>query len=221
MPLTARTPKPLLRVHGTPMIESMIGALRRQGITEIYVVVGYLKEAFAYLEDKYDGLTLIENPVYDRYNNISSLYAARDHLEDVLIADADQIIEDDAAVSPFYERSGYNAVYTDRPTKEWLMQTEEGIVTSCSRTGGCGGWQLYSISRWNARDGRMLRQKLEETYADEGRRNLYWDDVPLFCFPEAFRLGIFEMEAKAVTEIDDLKELAAFDADYADCVRPA
>ncbi len=216
LPLTAQTPKPLLPVRGVPMIESMIGALRRQGITEIHVVVGYRKEDFSYLPRKYPGLTLVENPVYMQYNNISSLYAAREWLEDVLIADADQIVEDDEAVSPVYERSGYNAVYTESETREWLMQLTDGIVTSCSRTGGRSGWQLYSISRWNAGDGQMLRRKLEEVYADQKNRHLYWDDVPLFCCPDAFRLGIFRMRAGAVTEIDDLRELAAYDSAYSE-----
>jgi len=214
-PLTEQTPKPLLRVRGVPMIESMIGALRRQGITEIHVVAGYRMEQFQYLADKYPGLSLVENPVYDRYNNISSLYAAREYLEDVLIADADQIVEDDRAVAPVYARSGYNAVWTAGSTKEWLLQLRDGIVTSCSRTGGSEGWQLYSISRWTAEDGRILRERLEETYAREENRQLYWDDVPLFCCPQDFRLGIYEMERQAVTEIDTLRELAMYDSQYA------
>ena len=39
-PLTLKTPKPLIRVNGKRMIESVIEALRGQGITDIYVVVG-------------------------------------------------------------------------------------------------------------------------------------------------------------------------------------
>lgn len=217
MPLTGEIPKPLIPVHGTPMIESMIGALGRQGITEIHVVVGYMADRFAYLEDKYPGVRLIPNPLYDRCNNISSLYAAREYLEDVLIADADQLVRDDSALAPAFERSGYNAVRCTGPTREWLMQTDaEGIVTSCSRTGGTEGWQLYSISRWSAADGARLRARLEEAFADENRRNLYWDDVPMFLYPGDFRLGVREMDTAAVTEIDDLHELAAEDPSYRD-----
>lgn len=39
--------------------------------------------------------------------------------------------------------------------------SENGIVTSCSRTGGKRGWQLYSISRWTANDGVKLKYHLE------------------------------------------------------------
>ena len=46
-PLTLTTPKPLISVNGTRMIDSVIAALHANGITEIHVVVGWLKEAFA------------------------------------------------------------------------------------------------------------------------------------------------------------------------------
>ena len=76
-PVTEKTPKPLIRVKGQRMIESVIEALRRNGITEIYIVVGYLKEQFEELAEQWPGVQLIENPYYETCNNISSLYAAR------------------------------------------------------------------------------------------------------------------------------------------------
>ena len=91
-PVTLETPKPLVKVNGVRMIDTVIGALHKNGIREIYVVVGYMKEQFAGLEAQYEGLTLVENPDYDRYNNISSLYVVRGHLENAIILDADQIV---------------------------------------------------------------------------------------------------------------------------------
>ena len=213
-PLTLTTPKPLISVNGTRMIDSVIAALHANGITEIYVVVGWLKEAFASLPEQYPGLTLIENPYFDRCNNISSLYLAREHLEDVIILDADQIIFNPGILSPDFERSGYNAIWTDEETSEWLMTVEDGVVRSCSRTGGRGGWQLYSISRWSAEDGRRLRRHLEIEFEEKQNRQIYWDDVPMFCYPEEYRLGVRPMRREDVIEIDSLEELAAIDASY-------
>ena len=41
------------------------------------------------------------------------------------------------------------------------MQVKDGIVCSCSRTGGKGGWQLFSVSRWKLEDGKRLKRHLE------------------------------------------------------------
>ena len=134
-PVTLTTPKPLVKVNGMRMIDTVIQGLHHNGIQEIYIVAGYLKEQFYALETQYPGVKIIENPYYDTCNNISSLYVAREHLEDVMILDGDQIIYNDKILDPSFERSGYNCVWTDSQTDEWLMTVKDGVVTSCRSTG--------------------------------------------------------------------------------------
>ena len=214
-PLTLETPKPLVRVGGRRLIDTSIQALREQGIREIHVVVGYRKEQFRCLEKEYPGLELIENPYYDFCNNISSLYMARHLLEDAMILDGDLLIRNQEILSPDFERSGYCAVWTEGETSEWLLQVENDRILSCSRDGGRHGWILYSISRWSREDGTRLRKHLEIEFEQKQNRQIYWDDVPLFCFREEYRLGIRPMLASDVQEIDSLEELIALEPAYA------
>lgn len=196
------------------MIDTVIQGLLQNGIREIHIVTGYLKEQFRVLEEEYEGVRLIENPYYGTCNNISSLYVARDYIEEAIILDGDQMIYNEKILSPDFERSGYNCVWTERETEEWLLTVEDGIVQSCSRTGGTGGWQLYSISRWTEKDGKKLKHHLELEFEEKKNRQIYWDDVALFCHPEEYQLGIREMQPGDMVEIDDLSELTALDKSY-------
>ena len=216
---------------------AVVDGLRSNGITEIYVVVGHLKEQFyewaaerqaewaaerqaewaaerqaewakeetCECAKEQLGVQIIENPDYATCNNISSLYVAREHLGECIILDGDQIIYNKEILDPHFTLSGYNAV--------WCEGEEDGVVKSCSRTGGRHGWQLYSISRWTAEDGAKLRRHLEQEF-ESGNRQIFWDDVVMFCHFDEYRLGIREMQAEDIIEIDGIDELAQADPSY-------
>lgn len=213
-PVTLYTPKPMVKVNGKRMIDSVIDALHKNGIEEIYVVVGYLKECFQELLEKYENIQLLENPYYESCNNISSLYVAREHLENSIILDGDQLIFNANILRRTFEKSGYNSVWIENETDEWLQEVENGKVVSCSRTGGKNGWQLYSISRWNAEDGKKLKHHLEIEFEEKKNRQVYWDDIPMFIHHDEYNLGVFPMENSDAVEIDSFNELVMIDSSY-------
>lgn len=214
-PITLKTPKPLIKVNGTRMIDTTIQALIKNNIEKIYIVVGYLKEEFRSLEEEYPMVTLISNPYFDTCNNISSLYSAREHLNDAtIILDGDQIIYNPEILHPDFEHSGYCSIWTSTETNEWLQTVKDGFVTSCSRTGGKNGWQLFSVSFWTPEDATRLKHYLEKEFENSQNRDLFWDDIALFCYPDQFKLQVREIKAGDLTEIDNLNELVDLDSSY-------
>lgn len=213
-PITDTTPKPLVKVNGVRIIDTVIDGLHKNGIKEIYIVVGHLKEKFLELNDEYSNLVFIYNPYYKTTNNVSSLYLARDYIENSIILDGDQIIYNDKILEPNFNISGYNAVWCEDYTDEWLMTVEDGIVKKCSRDGGSNGWQLYSISRWDSKDAKKLKKHLEVEIEEKNNTSIYWDDIPMFCYPSEYTLGIKKMNREDVIEIDSIDELKKIDNNY-------
>jgi len=214
-PITYEIPKSLIEVNGKRMIDTIIDSLYKNGINEIYVVVGYLKEKFYVLKEKYPNVKFIENPYYDNTNSISSLYVARDYIENCIIMDADQIIYNDNILNPYFNMSGYSCSWSSRYTKEWLLTLDDNkVVSSCSKDGGKDAWRLYSLSRWNKKDGLKLKKYLEYEFENKKNRDIYWDDVVLFRHFDSFKLGIYQIKEEDMIEIDTIDELIMVDGRY-------
>ena len=91
--------KCMVPVNGKPIIDYTLEALAKAGIKKVTVVVGYKGEKLKnYLRGKYPGVEInyIENPVYDKTNNIYSLYLAKE----VLAADDTLLLESDLIFKP-------------------------------------------------------------------------------------------------------------------------
>ena len=88
VPINTEEPKGLLEVKREPLIERIIKQLHKVGITDISIVVGFMKEHYEYLIDQYN-IKLIVNTHYSTRNNIYSLYLAKDRLENGYIIPCD------------------------------------------------------------------------------------------------------------------------------------
>ena len=69
-PFTFEKPKGLFTVKGEVLIERQIEQLIEAGVEEIFIVLGYMKEKFFYLEQKYPEVTFLINNTYGYLNNI-------------------------------------------------------------------------------------------------------------------------------------------------------
>lgn len=213
-PLTNKIPKPLVKVNGRRMIETIIQGLDKNGITDITIVTGYLADKFDFLHDKYTGVSLINNPYYQEYNNLSSLYVARYKLKNTIILDGDQLIDNLQVLNPVFDKSGYAGTWVNQWTDEWIMHADDnGNVISCDRDGGEKGYRLYSVSKWIASDSAELANLVEDEFKAQNR-DIYWDDVAMFKYPDQFDLTVHKVEPNDIIEIDSLDELKALDSSY-------
>ncbi|MCL1917211.1 MAG: phosphocholine cytidylyltransferase family protein [Peptococcaceae bacterium] len=212
LPVTLMTPKPLVMVNGTRIIDRLLDAVTAVGIKEIYIVVGYLSEVFRQLLEKYPHITFIENPVYSKGNNISSAYFARDFFENAYVFESDLLLYNSELITKYQYGSNYLGVPVKR-TDDWCLLSQEGRI-SAMQLGGENCYHMYSISYWTQQDGVRLRHHLRDIYQQAQYRNIFWDQVPLECFRDEYHVAIRECAFSDIVEIDTLKELMLIDPSY-------
>ena len=98
--LTGDNTKCMLKVNGVRLIDRALECLYQVGISRLILVVGYkAKNVIDYVGYDYKGMKIIyvENPIYDKTNNIYSLYLAKDYLlaDDTILLESDLIYETD------------------------------------------------------------------------------------------------------------------------------
>ncbi len=177
VPLTFETPKGLLEVFGERMIERQIRQLHEAGIQNITIVVGYLKEKFEYLIDRY-GVKLLYNPEYSSKNNLASVYHARDVMrgKNMYLLASDHWMRDNLFHT--YEcASWYSAAYMDGETSEWcFIYDKKGKVLDV-QSGGHDAWVMYGPAYLSAEFLNQFLPVLEAYYHMPGTEQLYWEHV--------------------------------------------
>lgn len=98
--LTKGNTKCMVEVNGVSLIDRALGQLASLDLNRVVIVVGYEgKKLMDYIGNRYDGrlkIEYIENPIYDKTNNIYSLALAKEKLleDDTLLIESDLIFDD-------------------------------------------------------------------------------------------------------------------------------
>ncbi len=211
-PITLNTPKPLVRVHGVRIIDTLIDACLAAGIGEIWIVRGYLAEQFDQLLYKYPMIRFLENPFFNEANNISSALVARHLLKNAYVFEADLLLSNPAVIKKYHYSSEFLAIKKDR-TDDWCFDVKDGIITE-EKVGGLDCWQMVGISYWNAEDGEKLSADIPDVYASPGGRERYWEQVPLVFRKDRYAVGVCPCFDEDIVEIDTFRELKAIDKSY-------
>lgn len=212
VPVTLNTPKPLVRIHGKRLIDTMLDAIVAAGIEEIYIVRGYLGEQFDQLLNKYPMVRLLENPAYNETNNISSAICASAHMHNAYVLDADLYLKNPALIRRYEYATNYLGVPMDK-TDDWCFTVKNGVISGIALGGtDCYGW--IGISYWTETDGRRLVAYMQEVYQSPGGKERFWDQVALQYHSDQFRVEVRPCTLDDVVEIDTYSELKALDKSY-------
>ncbi len=215
VPITLNTPKPLVRVKGKRIIDSLLDAVISAGIEEIYIVRGYLAEQFDQLLKKYPQIVFIENPVYNETNNISSAYFARHLLANSYVFEADLLLYNPLLVTKYQYSSNYLAVPTAR-TEDWCFEADNNQIIKKLKVGGTDCYHMYGLSYWTDADGKRLCEHLDHVYNQvPGGKERYWDQVVFDYHISEYKIQVRKCSFEDIVEIDTFNELKRIDANYA------
>lgn len=210
-PLSYEKPKALLKVKGEVMIERQIRQLQEAGITDITVVVGYMKEKMYYLADKFN-VNIVVNEDYYRYNNTSTLMRVLDKLKNTYICSSDDYFTENVFEKYVY-RSYYSAVYSVGPTDEYCMDyARDGRITKVT-IGGTDSWYMFGHVYWDRSFSSKFREILKKEYDQPLTKSQLWEDLYMRHIHE-LDLYIRQYPNKVIKEFDSLDELRDFDRDY-------
>lgn len=215
-PLSYEKPKALIEVKGEVLIERQIRQLQEAGIPQIIVVVGYMKEAFMYLQDKF-GVIIVENDSYLTRNNNGSIYAARDYIRNTFICSSDNYFNENPFTAEVDE-AYYAAVYAEGHTEEWCMQEDEAGYICDVQIGGENAWFMLGHVFWSEPFSKAFLRILDKIYTLPETENMLWEKI-FMSHLDTLKMKIRKYPESFIFEFDTLDELREFDTTYVDDTR--
>ena len=204
IPINTIVPKGLLEINGEPLIERLIKQLHEVGIQEIIIVVGFMKEQYEYLIDKY-GVQLVFNEQYYEKNNLFSLKKVMHLLENSYIIPCDLWCKK----NPFHQNELYS----------WYMvsnQLDEESFVKINRKKELkeindeeNGNKMIGIAYVCIEEAEQLKKQIEEKAHIKRYFHSFWEEAALLNHKMIFYPK--EVSAEDVYEINTLEELRELD----------
>lgn len=206
VPINVEVPKGLLEVKGEPLIERMICQLHQAGIREIYVVVGFMKEQYEYLIDKY-GVELVFNKDYAAKNNLHSLNCVADRLGNTYVVPCDIWCKE----NPFSGHEWYSwymvTEQKDERSSVRVNRKKELVSVKGEEEGNC----MIGIAYLLQNEAKRLKEALkvmagQKEYDHAFWEQALWDGKRMMTEPR-------EVKSEMVCEINTYEELRELDSD--------
>ena len=212
VPITLNTPKPLVRVNGTRLIDTLLDAVQKAGIEEVVIIRGYLGEQFDQLKYKYPNIRFVENPMYNESNNISSAYFVRDLFCGAYVLESDLLLKNPKLIRKYEYSTNFLGIPVER-TDDWYFRTKDGIIYE-QGVGGTNCHQMVGVSYWDEQAGKRLEKDLEEVFNSPGGKERYWEQTALLYKKENYKIAVRECTLDDIVEIDTFAELKQIDKTY-------
>ena len=213
IPLSLEKPKGLLVVKDEVLIERQIEQLQAAGIRDIVLVLGYKKEAFFYLEDKYEGIRILINPEYNVKNNTHTLFLAQKYIGNTYICSSDDYFAD----NPFEEyvyQSYYSAVHVKEKTNEWYMIPDSRMNIAKVKKSGGEGYIMLGHVYWDRSFSAGMIALLNRDCDVGNYDQALWEQILLENVKKLPPMEIRLYPDGVIFEFDSLDELRAFDENY-------
>ena len=229
--LTEGNTKCMLEVNGVRLIDRFINKLSSLDLTKIIIVVGYERENLMdYVRQTYPALNVefVENPVYDRTNNIYSLWLAKDYLmsDDTLLLESDLIFEDgviDCALESAYPNIALVAKY--EPWMDGTMickDADDNIVTFIPKSAfDYADTGLYyktvNIYKFSREFSSQRYLPFLEAYIKAMGNNEYYEQVlRVMTLIDNCEIKAVDIADRKWYEIDDVQDLRIAETIFAD-----
>ena len=208
VPINTEIPKGLMEVRGEVLIERMIRHLHEVGITDIQVVVGFMKERYEYLIDEFQ-VKLVVNSEYQVKNNLYSLSKVKSSLDKTYIIPCDIWSEE----NPFSDFEPYS----------WYMVTNEQSIESTVRVNRKRelvmideteeGNQMIGLSYVMGEEATLIQEKLQEFSKKPSYDHEFWEctlqDKNKWIIPSKV------VNSKQLIEINTYEQLREIDGNSA------
>lgn len=172
IPLNMETPKAFLKLRGEYLIERQIRQLNQAGVFDIYIVVGFMKEKFEYLSDKY-GVKLVYNRHYAGRNNLFSLKLLKDYISNSYIVPSDVWCR----INPFSQCELYSwymvSETLDEESEVRVNRNAELVRVKENETGN----KMIGISYILEEEAERLREKISDFASKSEYHNAFWEEA--------------------------------------------
>ena len=211
MPATADSPKPMVTINGVRIIDTLLDALVSAGITDVTIIRGYKKEKFDELIPKYPFLKFVDNDLFNKENNISSVIKALPYIDDCYLCEADLYISNPDIITKYQYASNILGSYS-LETDDWSFQLDEKGYIKNYQKGNRYCYNYYGISYWTKEDSEKLRADWFDVY--KTNKDVFWEEVPLILKKDNYCVEIRQCAKSDIMEIDNYYELAQLDKTY-------